>query len=394
MKLESIRIRNYKVFKDVELSDLPNLVIFVGANGTGKTTLFDLFSFIRDAFENNVSTALQKRGGFKEVVSREQTGPIEIKLKFRIPINDKSRLVTYRLVIIKRGGKAFISREILSYKRGPYGSPFHFLDFSNGEGYFISNEEDFDKEEERLTRDHQKLGSSDILAIKAVGQFERFKAANEFRKFIESWHLSDFHISQARPSRESGYAQHLSTTGDNLPLVAHFMYEEHKESFKEILEKMKQRVPGISEVTLEPTIDGRLVLCFQDGAFKDPFIAKHVSDGTIKMFAYLILLHDPRPHPLLCIEEPENQLYPQLLTELLEEFRLYAQKGGQAFVSTHSPDLVNGAELDEVYWLVKSKGYAKISRASEDEKIEMLFNEGDKLGYLWSQNYFKGSNPS
>lgn len=77
----------------------------------------------------------------------------------------------------------------------------------------------------------------------------------------------------------------------------------------------------------QDTPDGRIVLRFQDGSFKDPFIARYVSDGTIKMFAYLVLLHDPNAHPLLCVEEPENQLYPDLLGSLAEEFSGYARRG-------------------------------------------------------------------
>jgi predicted ATPase len=123
-------------------------------------------------------------------------------------------------------------------------------------------------------------------------------------------------------------------------------------------------------------------------------MAKHVSDGTLKMFAYLVLLNDPNPHPLLCIEEPENQLYPSLLTELLEEFRLYAHKGGQVLISTHSPDLLNAATPKEVYWLVKDKGYTTIRRAADSPEIKALFEAGDQLGYLWKQNYFTGSTPS
>lgn len=69
------------------------------------------------------------------------------------------------------------------------------------------------------------------------------------------------------------------------------------------------------------------------------------------MFAYLVLLNDPKPHPLLCVEEPENQLYPQLMAELAEEFRAYADRWGQVFVSTHSPDFLNDLELDEVFFL-------------------------------------------
>ena len=63
------------------------------------------------------------------------------------------------------------------------------------------------------------------------------------------------------------------------------------------MEKMRLRVPGVSSVEPESTADGRLLLKFQDGSFKDPFIDKYVSDGTIKMFAYLLLLYDPNPHP-------------------------------------------------------------------------------------------------
>jgi len=393
MRIESIKLKNYKSFQNIVINNLPQLAIFVGANGVGKTTLFDVFGFLSDALKNNIRQALLKRGGYKEVISRGQVGQIEIELQFRLTIAGKNRLLTYRLEISEENGKPIIEREILRYKRGAYGSPFHFIDFSRGVGYAITNEEDFDKPDEELDRDEQTLGSPDILAIKGLGQFERFKAANAFRNFIENWHVSDFHIGEARASREAGYAEHLSPTGENLPLVAQYMFENHPDIFNNVLQKMKRRVPGVSDVTAESTVDGRIVLRFQDGSFKDPFIANYVSDGTIKMFAYLILLHDSNPHPLLCIEEPENQLYPTLLIELLDEFRLYARKGGQVFVSSHSPDLLNGAHPTETYWLVKENGYTKIERASDHKEIMNLYEEGDKLGYLWKENYFKGSNP-
>ena len=394
MRIEDIRLKNFKIFEDLHLENLPSLAIFVGANGTGKTTLFDVFGFVSDALKNNIRQALQKRGGFKEVISRGKTGFIVIELKFRLEIAGKKRLVTYLLEIGEEKGIPFVNREILRYKRSSYGSPFHFIDFSNGEGHAITNEEDFAKPDEELTREYQKLGSSDILAIKGLGQFERFKAANAFREFIENWHLSDFHITDARPSQEAGYAEHLSETGSNLPLVAQYILQYHPKKFKEILVKMKKRVPGIADVNAVPTEDGRILLKFRDGSFKDPFIAKHVSDGTIKMFAYLILLHDPKPHPLLCLEEPENQLYHSLMIELLEEFRDYTYRGGQVFISTHSPDLINGANPEEVYWLVKKEsGYAQIKRAQDDELITALHKEGSQLGYLWKQDYFRESHP-
>jgi predicted ATPase len=329
------------------------------------------------------------------LVSRGYTNQdIEIELKYRMKIADKEPLVTYLLIIGRIEKKISVKREILWYKRGSSGSPFHFLDFRNGKGDAILNEEDFSKPDEELQKEVQNLDSPDILAIKGLGQFERFKAANAFRQLIEGWHVSDFHINLARGSKDAaGFSEHLSIEGDNLQLVANNIKENYPEIFTKILNKMKQRVPGVGDITTEPTPDGRLILRFHDGSFKDPFIDKFVSDGTIKMFAYLILLHDPNPYPLLCIEEPENQLYPKLLDELVEEFREYTRLGGQIFVSTHSPDLLNAAKINEVFWIVKKDGFAHIFPASGDEQIKAYMAEGDKMGYLWKQGFFPGVDP-
>jgi predicted ATPase len=157
---------------------------------------------------------------------------------------------------------------------------------------------------------------------------------------------------------------------------------------------MAERVPGVERVEAAETVDGRIVLRFQDGSFQDPFVARFVSDGTIKMFAYLVLLNDPNPHALLCVEEPENQLYPQLLLELAEEFRSYAQRGGQVFVSTHSPDFLNGVLLDEIFWFEKRQGFAHIYRARDIDVLRALVEEGDFPGALWKQGLFESLIPN
>lgn len=394
MQIESIEIKNYRLFRSTRITQIPRLCVLVGANGSGKTTLFDMFSFLKDALSMNVAKAVAKRGGYRELVSRGYADePIEITLQFRLEITGHERLVTYFLKIeLDSNGKVVVAREILRYKRGSYGAPYHFLDFEHGRGYAITNEEDFSKAEEALNKEPQELDSPDILAIKGIGQFERFKAASAFRLMIENWHVSDFHVSEARPSQEDGFAEHLSTRGDNLPLVANFLFEHHKDRFDRVLDSMKRRVPGVSVVEPKQTEDGRLVLRFQDGSFKDPFIARHVSDGTIKMFAYLVLLNDPKPYPLLAVEEPENQLYPELLPELAEEFRAYALRGGQVFISTHSPDFLNALTLDEIYCLRKDAGFTTISRASDSGNLRSLYEAGDLPGYLWKQGLFEGLN--
>ena len=395
MLIESLRIKNFKSFRQAQMKNLPRFCVVVGANGSGKSNLFDVFGFLKDCLTFNVKQALQVRGGFREVLSRgvDDTQSIELEIKFRMNIAGVERLVTYLIEVAMDNRQVVVLREVLRYKRGRYGSPYHFLDFTKGTGYAITNEEDFDKQDEELEREQQNVGK-DALAIKGLGQFERFKAANAFRQLIENWHVSDFHINLARGSKEAiGEYEHLSVSGDNLQLVARNIYESHPEIFQNIVTAMKHRVPGVSQVEPLLTQDGRLILNFQDDTFKDPFIDKYVSDGTIKMFAYLVLLYDPEPHPLLCIEEPENQLYPTLLWELAEEFRAYAERGGQVFVSSHSPDFLNAVKLEEVYWLVKEQGYTHIRRAEDDPQLKAFINEGDQMGYLWKEGFFPGADP-
>ncbi len=386
MQIESIEIKNYRALKDARLEGLSSLVALIGANGTGKSTVFDVFSFLKDSLTGNVGKAVMKRGGYKELVSRGSDGPIEIVLKFR---ESGGRLATYELSVGQSGGQAIVEKEILKFRRGQAGRPWHFVEFSRGRGKAIVNESLFGSKYEEAKRDEFVLDAPDILAIKGLGQFKEFRIVSEFRSLIENWHISDFHIADARPSAEDGYSEHLSSRGDNIAQVAQYLYTYHRDRFEEILKSMEERVPGVTKVEAQPTVDGRLVLRFQDGAFKDPFIARYVSDGTIKMFTYLVLLNDPKPFPLLAVEEPENQLFPNLLLPLAEEFREYATRGGQVFISTHSPYLLNALKLNEIYRLTKKNGFTTIDKAEDSNQLKALVEEGDLPGQLWNQGLFE-----
>lgn len=386
MRIDTIELRNYRLFRWAVLTELPSMATVVGANGSGKSTLFDALSFLRDALTENVVQAVARRGGFRELVSRGESGPISISLRFL----DTSRSpALYLLEITQENGRPVVDREELSVADRSRGSALvHLVRVSRGQGSAL-----IDEGESGWVRQAVDLNDPSALAIKGLGQFKEFRAAAEFSELLEGWHISNFHVHDARPSAESGYAEHLSARGDNIAQVAQFLYEHHADRFQRILDVMRARVPGVTSVEAKPTVDGRLVLRFQEGGFEDPFIARYVSDGTIKMFAYLVMLHDPKPHPLLAVEEPENQLYPALLRELAEEFRDYARRGGQVFVSTHSPEFLNGVKLDEIYWLVKEDGFATVRRASESKLLRDLYAEGDLPGALWKQRLFEGADP-
>jgi predicted ATPase len=149
------------------LKDPPFLVV-VGANGSGKSTLFEVFGFLHDCLKGNVRQALDKRGRFAEVLSRGCDPAKDTIGRITVPDGDHRQGAPGDLFAGNRRARLRSYKELLRYKRGRYGSPYHFLSFSNGEGYAITNEEDFNKSDEELDRETQNV-APDTLAIKGLG---------------------------------------------------------------------------------------------------------------------------------------------------------------------------------------------------------------------------------
>ena len=394
MRIEAIKIRNYRVLKDVEITHLGGFAVFVGKNGTGKSTLFDVFAFLQECLHTNVRTALASRGGFEEVLSRDVSHDQNLEFEIKFREEAEKPLATYAITIglSKESKMPIVKRETLHYRRGQKGAPWKFLDFAEGKGTVITNESALGivdgKPENKAERQKKTLDSPDILALKGLGQFQEFPVTRAFRKYMEDWYFSDFHIQSARMLQDVNYSEQLSASGDNLANVTKYLYENKPEVLKSIIQKMKERVPGVSNVEARAMDDGRIALRFSDGTIKDPFTARYVSDGTIKLFAYLVLLNDPNHHSLVFVEEPENLLYPELLYILTEEFRNYAEEGGQVFVSTHSPDFLNAVKSSETYVIRKQNGFSSVQIAGDNQTIRNMEADGDKLGFLWQAGFF------
>ena len=75
---------------------------------------------------------------------------------------------------------------------------------------------------------------------------------------------------------------------------------------------------------------------------------------------------------------------------LAEEFQTYSRRGGQVFISTHSPEFLNAVELESIFVIEKEQGVSQVWRVQDDPLIAGLMKEGDHAGYLWDQGTFKG----
>lgn len=422
-KIEGFRVKNYRVLRDLTLGKLWNtqnarsltpMTAVIGKNGVGKSTIFDTFGFLADCLKLGLEEACdsRSRGGFERIHSQGQEGSIEFEIYYKEDGN--ARPITYELAIdIDSSGRPYVKRERLRQRRKGQdrGQPFSFLILNEGRGIAWKGEEGGKKvEEDReeldlLIRKIQigeaqeesketelvELDDKRKLGIATLGSLKQHPRISAFRRFIEGWYLSYFTPDAARSLPLAGPQKHLNINGDNLGNVVQFMEREHPTKFKSILEKISDKIPGVNRISTDKSPDGRLLLRFNDRGFQDPFYAQQMSDGTLKVFAYLLLLEDPSPPPFFCIEEPENGLYHKLLETLAQEFRSHAtgQKGGsQVFITTHQPYFVDALEPEEVWVLEKGEdGFSTIRRASDDPLIENLVSEGLPLGGLWYSDY-------
>ena len=426
-RIEGIKIENYRVLRHVTLGRmwyLPSSIALtpvtavIGKNGVGKSSLFDAFGFLADCLKLGVEEACDQRGrgGFDRIRSQGSNAPIEFEVCYRE--EPGAQLITYILLIDKDfSGRPYVFSEYLLHQRDGQsdGSPRAFLMLHNGSGVVWKGESqgqqidesvvegvDFKRLHDLFNRREQAAAENDEtqsvqlqdnrrLGISTLGALKQHPRISTFREFIEGWYLSYFTPDAARSLPMAGPQRRLNSHGDNLGNVVQHMQRDHPDTFKNILAKIADRIPGIDRIDTQQSPDGRLLLCFNDRGFQDPFYAHQMSDGTLKVFAYLLMLEDPSPPPFICIEEPENGLYHKLLEVLAAEFRSHAtgeKNAPQIFLTTHQPYLVDALMPEETWVLEKQyDGFATVRRASDDKTVKAMVEEGLPLGSLWYSDY-------
>ena len=393
--IQGFRIKNYRLLKDVALgsilapaistdesiavlkqgSPLTPITVVIGRNGYGKSTLCDALGFIVHCLKSDAEQACTSRGGFDKIASEGSDRLIEFQIRYEN--------LLYTLCIAADAYNApFVFAETLSHVEHHFATTSSVNFFvKSGEGTVLSP---------RLGKtENIRLVDKRRLVLSTLGNLSDYPDIVAFREFLDSWYLCYFTPEAARVSSHVGQQKHLSRNGSNLANVIQYWEHEHKGRLDDMLSRVLGKILGIRKIETHQTEDGRLLLRFFEQMEK-PFYATQMSDGTLKLVAYLLLLGDPQPPPLICFEEPENGLYHRLLGAFVEEIRRHAEKSGgaQFFITTHQPYFVDALNPHEVWILDKgSDAFATVRRASDDPLVKNMVAEGMPLGALWFSEY-------
>ncbi len=403
-KIEGIAIKNYgslreivlgKTFSHQKEKPLGNMITIIGPSGNGKSTIADAFGFIADCLEVGVEAACDSgnRGGYEQLLSQNSREPISFEIYYREANN--TRPITYELIIdLDKYSRPYVKEERLRYRVENRGRPKSFLHLQNGVGFAFEGNQGGQDDDTGAIEGNKvavTLGDTRKLGIATLGAMKQYTRIEKFLNFLKSWYLCYFTPDAARRIQTAAPQPYLDRTGSNLNNVAQYMYRENKVEFVKILQSIQEKLPGIEKIQPLKMPNGQMVLQFWERGFSEPFFSQKMSDGTLKLFAYYLLLHEKNPRQLVFIEEPENGLYHHYLGDLAEEMRKNVGTGysKQLFVTTHSPFFVNSLPPDDVWVLKKEQnGYSVAKRASEYQFVSDLTEEGVPVGDLWYNKYF------
>lgn len=403
-KILGIQIKNYGSLKDIRMGrsfdggekELSNMNAVIGQSGTGKSTLADAFGFLADCLDKGVEVAcdLNGRGGFEKIISQNVKGPIYFEIYYRETYNESP--ITYELSIGMKEGRPIIEKERLRQRRKGqrYGWPMSFLYLEYGKGYAFKgvnagfNEETNEEVGEKI---EVELVDARQLGIVTLGELREHPRIVKFKNFLKNWYLCYFSPSAAREIPNAGPQKYLNRLGNNVNNVAQYLNREDPKGFLKVLQSIQTKLPGIEEIKPVKLANGQLVLEFLEKGFKEPFYSQKMSDGTLKLFAYYLLLYERDARPLIFIEEPENGLYHKYLADLAVQMKesIKGPYSKQLFITTHSPFFVNALSPDEVWVLEKDEtGFSSLKRASEYDFVRELCESEIELGDLWYSDYF------
>lgn len=403
-KIEGIAIKNFGSLKEIVLGrtlshqqpkPLSNMTTIIGPSGNGKSTVADAFGFLADCLDMGVEAACDagNRGGYEQIVSQGTDSSINFEIYYREAPNTSP--ITYELTIaLDRTERPYVKEERLRYRVRNIGRPRSLLFLQNGVGYAFEGDKG-GQEDETGNIDGIKidvsLTDSRKLGIVTLGAMKQYTRIEKFLNFLKSWYLCYFTPDAARKIQTAAPQPYLDRTGSNLNNVAQYMYRENRNEFIKILEDIQTKIPGIQKIEPLKMPNGQMILQFWEQGFEKPFYSQKMSDGTLKLFAYYLLLHERNPRQLVFIEEPENGLYHQYLETLAGEMRKNVGTGynKQLFITTHSPFFVNSLPPEEVWVLKKGEdGFSTAMRVSDYEFVKNLTDEGIAVGDLWYSRYF------
>ncbi|NLW89776.1 MAG: AAA family ATPase [Clostridiaceae bacterium] len=400
--LLGIRIKNYSLFLDDRagalLEDylsggvnngaamsagLPAIIpmsslnAVIGRNQSGKSTFFDCLSFISDAVSKGCveASVIRGRSGFSRLIS-QGADSMSFELLFFMSNGHNPALpdefyVSYSFSLRPDGnGKpSFISENVRYTTRPEHKDSYKtVLSVENGTGRVYFSDIAMEA----------SLSDSRHSALRTYGNILQCPVLNALLDEMTKWFFCRFSVSKAENGMKQkvapGAHKHLNSDGSNMKNVLDYLSKENPKQYRRLMDRLSEKIPKVGRVMDKLPDDFR--------------------SSPNRLFLYLLLLHDPVPRPLICIETPDLELYHDMVDVLSAEFRDYSIRNpySQIIFSTHNPYILEAMAPNEV-WIFKRSDEEEpdsvdIRCAGADPVVSEMYEQGVGMGAMWYSGHF------
>jgi predicted ATPase len=383
-RLRSFRLRNFKAVRDSGAVRLTPLTVFIGNNGSGKSSLIEGMETFQAIVEKGLDAAMQAWRGFEYVWHHDDahelhrpadqrayhTNPMAFDIRGRLSRGSYSALL--EINIGEGGNELFIQREEAKVDQ---------FDYLRRER--LGNEERIVEEGPTagsILRPRRPPDSSSVLKDYLEDSVGRWQFVSLVPDAMGSPH----------PQKRTGGPVRLARNGSN---IAEYLLEIRRldvGAFNGILEALQYVLPFAVDLqpTLVSALERTVCLNMKEAGFQVP--GWLLSSGTLRVLAILALLRHPQGPPLVVIEEIENSLDPRTLHVIVEEIRGAIATGRtQVIATTHSPYLLDLLDLSHLVLVERVDGEPKFIRPADQAELRK-WAESFSPGQLYTMGRLSG----
>jgi predicted ATPase len=397
--LHSIRLTNLLSYgsEGVALS-LEPLNVLIGPNASGKSNLVEALSLL-SALPRDILGPIRDGGGIDNWIWKGAGSPSRVEVEIVLEIPGGEVPLRYRLAFTSEGLRAQILKETLNFELLPKEPPDKALIYDNRGKLVMVKARTVKKVGRRTIRPASGYELYGVEVSSDQSVFSQIKGADVYPELTEVGELfgnirffRQWNLGRLAPPR---FPQKADLPGDflledasNLGLVLNDF--QHRASTRQILiEKLKLFYESIEEVTTKVQ-GGTIQVFLHERGLSTPIPATRISDGTIRYLCLLAILLHPEPPPLICLEEPELGLHPDIIPSIAE-LLIEASQRTQLIVTTHSEMLVSALSgvPESVVVCERDDRGTSLRRLDPEKLTEWL--ERYRLGDLWAKGEIGGN---
>lgn len=394
--LKSIKINNFFSFIDTKFIPHEKETILIGINGSGKSNLIKAIKFLKEGvtgigFKNVV---IDMWGGFDAIYYYGGNSNNEISIEDEFDAKTLKKYgfsfienIFYKVTIRKVPSNINYQIDEQIYYAAINNKPLILLNFKNGSGFVSETTSETNKIKlVNYTFDGQES------ALKFISDPDRYFALFTLKKAIEDWSVYDYFDttpqSKIRKPVLPTSDKKLQAEGNNLPQILNTIKINDKKSFYKIKELLNHVNPLYSGFDFN-NVGVNIELMLEEEELNKSIHVTHISDGTLRFLCLLSILYNKNRGSLLCIDEPEVGLHPDMISTIAEGIQ-YASNESQIIIATHSEHILNGFALENVRVFEKSEGNSSAINSFSKEQFKGWY-DNFVVGKMWRQNDLGGN---